>query len=81
MGEKRQSSRHRTLKGAQIAFQEGHATIQCIVRNLSDTGACLAVESPIGIPNTFSLVFDGPEPDRTCRVMWRTKDRIGVEFT
>jgi hypothetical protein len=68
------------LKGAQIAFQEGHATIQCVVRNLSDKEASLAVETLIGIPDNFSLVFDGTKPARTCRVMWRAKDRIGVEF-
>jgi hypothetical protein len=81
MDEKRRSGRHKTLKGARIAFHDDHAAIQCIVRNLSDTGACLVVESLTGIPDTFHLIFDGQESDRQCRVIWRRSDRLGVEFT
>ena len=80
MEEKRHMLRRRTLKGARIAFQGDQATIQCVVRNLSDEGACLALESPAGIPDMFHLIFDGQEPDRRCRVIWRRHDRVGVEF-
>ena len=78
--EQRRAVRHRTLKGARIVFKDERAAIQCTVRNLSDIGACLIVASPVGIPDTFHLVFDSGEPDRQCRVVWRTADRIGVEF-
>jgi hypothetical protein len=80
MDEKRHTLWHRTLKGGRIAFQGDRAAIQCIIRNLSDEGACLVVESPVGIPDTFHLVFDEGEPDRQCKVVWRTKDRLGVTF-
>ena len=68
--------RTRVLKGAQIVFK-GRS---CVVRNLSDRGACLKVESPIGIPDTFDLVLDN-EPVRSCRVIWRKATELGVEFT
>jgi hypothetical protein len=49
------------------------------VRDLSETGACLLVASPIGIPDTFELVFtDGAV--KACKVEWRKADRIGVSF-
>ena len=47
MDEKRQVRRTRVLKAAKILF-DGHAsTIDCTVRNLTTTGACLNVASPL----------------------------------
>jgi len=77
--EGRKAARHRTLKAARITFQGHGAAIDCLVRNLSDGGACLKVESPIGIPNTFDLVFDSGSIHR-CRVTWRKATQIGVGF-
>jgi hypothetical protein len=81
MTERRTSPRGKTYKVARIAFGGNRAVIGCLVRNLSDSGACLAVESPIGIPDAFNLVFDSGEPSRTCSVMWRADRRIGVAFS
>ena len=58
-------------------LKENRAVISCIVHNLSRTGACLAVEGPIGIPDAFSLVFDSAEQFRTCSVMWRQQNASG----
>lgn len=43
-------ARHRALKEARIAFRRHGAVIDCVIRNQSDRGACLSVESPIGFP-------------------------------
>jgi len=69
---------HRTLKGATISFRG--AAIDCLVRNVSDTGACLEVESPVGIPNDFNLVIKADDVTRPCSVAWRAARRIGVHF-
>ena len=79
MEERRHTLRHRTYKGAHIASR-GRSTIACIVRNLSDGGACLIIDNPVGLPETFHLVFDDGESDRQCRVVWRGRDRLGVRF-
>src|SRR5438094_3914648 len=80
MVEHRQIARHRTYKAARIAFQGGRAVITCLVRNLSDKGACLMVDNPIGIPDSFTLVFDSGEASRASQVIWRKEKQIGVEF-
>ena len=80
VAEHRTAARHRTYKVARIAFQGGRAVITCLVRNLSDMGACIAVDNPIGIPDSFNLVFDSGEPSRMSRVIWRKEKQIGVEF-
>ncbi|MEO6013428.1 MAG: PilZ domain-containing protein [Devosia sp.] len=79
MEDKRRFLRRRTLKGAHIVFHEGRSTISCLVRNLSDLGALLRVESPIGIPDIFTLVIPG-ELQREAHVVRRSGTEIGVEF-
>jgi hypothetical protein len=77
--ERRNEARPRALKRARITFKGRRATIDCTVRNLSNLGACLKVESPIGIPDTFDLVLDHA-PVRGCRVIWRNATQIGIAF-
>lgn len=76
---KRAASRHRVLKSGTIEFNGG--AIDCVVRNLSDTGAALEVASPLGIPQAFNLLIAGDRTSRQCEVRWRKENRIGVAFT
>jgi hypothetical protein len=66
------------LKAATISF--GGGAIDCIVRNLSETGASLKVISPVGIPGRFTLVVDTDRSKLPCRIVWRREKRIGVRF-
>jgi diguanylate cyclase (GGDEF)-like protein len=68
------------LLGAKIVFNSGRSAIDCTVRNISDLGTCLQVASPLGIPDTFYLIIGHDNELRTCRVVWRSKDRIGAAF-
>lgn len=78
--ERRGTIRHRTLKGARIATNEGFSTITCVVRNLSDHGALLRLTSVIGVPEAFQLVMDD---GRTfdCVIAHKSATDIGVQFT
>jgi PilZ domain len=78
MTENRASPRVRTLKGASIVF--GGSTVDCVVRNLSETGACLEVASPVGIPDDFTLQIKSEPTKRDCHVVWRSANRIGAYF-
>ncbi|AYG67174.1 MULTISPECIES: PilZ domain-containing protein [unclassified Rhizobium] len=77
--EGRVSTRKRTLLGAKIIFNDGRSVFDCIVKNLSDTGAMIQIENPLAAPNAFNLQF--PD-DRLlpCEVRWRKINSIGVEF-
>lgn len=77
--ERRKAVRRRVYKGAKISFRGLRATIDCIVRDHSDSGARLGVESPVGIPDQFELIY-ADFPPRMCRVIWRKTSQIGVEF-
>lgn len=79
MNEKRNAQRHRVLKAGTIGIPGGGA-IDCMVRNMSASGAAVEVETPLGIPDAFTLVIEADHFSRPCRVTWRKGKRIGVKF-
>jgi PilZ domain len=81
MTEHRNHSRQRTLKAGRIVFNQRRSCIDCTVRNLSPTGACPHVPSTVGIPEAFELVIESDGINRSCRVAWRSEQRIGVHFS
>lgn len=76
---RRVSRRNRTLKKATISFNGGYSAFDCVVRNLSESGAMLQVSS-LGIPSHFELKMDAASARRSCTVRWRTESAIGVSF-
>jgi hypothetical protein len=81
MPERRRELRQRALRSGRIVFNSRRSVIDCVVRNLSDGGACLQVNGVGGIPVTFDLMVDGFEPDFACQMIWASETRIGVEFS
>ncbi len=73
------SARKRTLLGAKIIFNDGHSVYDCLVRNLSDTGAMIQIENPLAAPNTFDLQLSDNRV-LACEVRWRKINSMGVQF-
>src|SRR5579862_1921329 len=78
MHKDRASSRVGVSLRAMIAAGDKAPAISCIVRNLSDGGACLEMATTVGIPPTFRLAFE--DASLACRVIWRTQTSLGVTF-
>jgi PAS domain-containing protein len=79
MDERRREHRSRTLRSGKIVFNGKRSVIDCVVRNLSDTGACLQVSNPTSVPPGFELVIDG-DGASGCHVVWRSDTRVGIAF-
>jgi hypothetical protein len=79
--EKRKNFRRSITYPAFIDLGDGSPTIECTLCDASQEGALLAVANPDSVPNEFILALssDGAAR-RRCRVAWRTKDQVGVEF-
>jgi diguanylate cyclase (GGDEF)-like protein len=77
--QRRSEHRQRTLRSGKIIFNNRQSVIDCIVRNLSDSGTCLQVNTTAGLPKSFELVIDGESASRHCRVVWQSETRLGVE--
>jgi PilZ domain-containing protein len=77
MDERRTKPRMRMLKSGKIFL--GSRGVPCTVRSLSETGACLQVQTTYGIPSLFELaIADGDR--RTCKVVWLDSTRLGVQY-
>jgi PAS domain-containing protein len=81
MEDRRQQHRHRTLKAGKIVFNNKRSMFDCLVRNLSQSGACLQINSSIDIPHKFELQLDGESAGRQCQLVWATDTRAGIEFS
>jgi hypothetical protein len=78
MDEHRISSRHRVLKAGTIEFSG--SKIDCLVRNISATGAAIEIKTPIWFPDSFTLAIASDGTARRCHIVWRSEGRIGVAF-
>ncbi len=78
MQDQRAILRKRVLKSGQIVLSDKAPKLECTVKNLSPTGACLQVSTTYGIPMNFEVILDGVR--RPCRAIWRTDTKIGVTF-
>jgi hypothetical protein len=75
------SQRHHALKGARIVFNNLSSSFDCLIRDISETGARLELDVPIGIPDTFELLFDDGSPPRQCTVTRHSGRTLRVRFT
>lgn len=55
MDEHRRQPRLRTLKSGKIVFNKKSSVLDCTIRNLSGTGACLQVADPTGILSALNF--------------------------
>jgi hypothetical protein len=75
MSERRTTGRQRVLKAGKIVFNNGASVLDCTVRNVSGTGACLMVVNALAVPAEFDLRLDcrpaalrgDLEADQSCR--------------
>ena len=76
--EKRAGPRKSVLMSGAIEF--AGSTINCLIRNISISGAALDVTNPLDIPERFNLVFKADGTHIPCHVIWRQEEGIGVAF-
>lgn len=78
--ERRRSVRNRTLIGGSITFSQCPATLDCVVRNLSEDGALLVLSDDILLPELFELHIPLKRESRMVRGRWRDGEHLGVTF-
>ena len=77
--EKRNALRQRTLKQGRIVVK-GMSTMDCLIRNMSLTGARIAVENAHTLPDEFELLIGDEGLRRECEVMSRGEGSAGLRF-
>jgi hypothetical protein len=77
--ERRLAPRRNASIQARIVFDGGRAAKDCVIRNVSESGAKLELASVAGVPDTFDLLIPGHAP-QPCRVAWRALKEMGVAY-
>jgi hypothetical protein len=78
--ERRNIARHRTFLQGRVLFNNRRSSVDCIIRELTDEGARLSFNDPVGVPHAFELYI--PNRDQTFRaeIAWNHGDEMGVTF-
>jgi hypothetical protein len=80
MRDRRKIQRTSVLKSAKIILSNSSSLFDCTVLNLTNAGSCIALTLPVDLRDSFELSFDNGLSSRTCRVVWRSNDTLGVSF-
>lgn len=80
MDERRNTSRKRVLKGAKAIYGGYSFVVDCMVRDVSETGVRLKTASSVTLPESFLLYFPDTQTMRQVRVLWRKPGEVGVNF-
>jgi PilZ domain len=80
MPERRSSSRQRSFLQGRIYFNNRRSSIDCLIRDYSETGARLTVSEGIAVPDAMELYIPNREEVHRARIQWRSGNEIGVSF-
>jgi PilZ domain len=69
------------LKEGRVITLDNQSVINCMVRDLSATGARIKCGDPIAVPNAFRLQVGQELTMRPARVVWRRGEYVGLVFT
>ena len=78
--EKRSVTRRRVLKRVRVSFLDGACAVECILRNVSDTGALIEVTDGLLIPDQFTLHNELDRYKVDCEVVRRVGKTVGIKF-
>ncbi|WP_062210926.1 PilZ domain-containing protein [Aureimonas sp. AU12] len=78
--ERRVAPRTRTLKRAKILFNNRFSTFDCIVRNISATGALLTIDPAAPLPKVFEIKIGDDEALRPAKLVYRRELFAGIHF-
>jgi PilZ domain len=78
--EARRTARARTFLQARVSYGEGAISAECMVSQLSQTGARLTVASAVALPDVFDIAIPQRAIARRGKLVWREDDQVGIDF-
>ena len=80
MAERRSSARQKSFLQGRIYFNNRRSSIDCLIRDYSDTGARLKLSETAAVPEAIELYIPNKEEIHRARVEWRSGNEMGVSF-
>ncbi|WP_029032805.1 PilZ domain-containing protein [Salinarimonas rosea] len=78
--EQRTAPRRRALVAARIRYGGGAVTVDCVVRNISDTGAKIDLSEGVTLPEHFEIVIPQMNAVHRAELRWRRGSEAGIAF-
>jgi hypothetical protein len=79
MQDRRQSVRDKVLFGG-VAKVDEASTMDCVVRNFSESGACVEFDASAKLPKEMSLTIARKGRSYLATMIWRQANRVGLAF-
>ncbi len=80
MLDRRTSPRERVILGGAIAADAKGAKVDCVVRNLSSSGANIELPNSATMPEEFSIAIPKTGRSFLAKIIWWRADRAGLTF-
>jgi hypothetical protein len=80
MLDRRQDGRNKVIFGGVAAVNETGSTVDCVVRNFSDHGACVELDPAAKLPDEINLAIPRKGRSFLARMIWRQANRVGLAF-
>ena len=80
MQDRRESVRDKVFLGGVAEINEAGSRMDCVVRNFSDSGACVEFDSAKPIPEQVNLTISRKGRSYLARAIWRQANRVGLAF-
>lgn len=72
--------RQRTFLKGMLYFDNRRASIECVVRDMSDSGARLTFDHPANVPDNVELFVPNKQQTLRARVQRRGPNEVGIAF-
>lgn len=80
MKNRRRDLRRRTLKRGILILNHGYSTVNCVIRDMSDSGVRVAVEGRFLAPDHMELMIADTDRKRPVEKRWQRDNQLGLMF-
>ena len=80
MKERRRSARTRSLLQGRVYYNHRRASVDCLVRDISEQGAKLKFSEAVAVPEVVELYIPNKNETHRARIQWRWGEEVGVAF-
>jgi hypothetical protein len=80
MLDRRRSVRDKVIYGGVASVNDRGSTVDCVVRNISEGGACVEFEQTAKLPEEMRLTIARKGRSFFARMIWRQANKVGLAF-
>src|SRR5262249_40432089 len=80
MQDRRERVRDKVFLGGVAEINDRGSTMDCVVRNLSENGACVEFDSAARLPGQMQISIARKGRSFLAKLIWRQANRVGLAF-